>query len=160
MTSGMTVRAQALAKSYGAHPALRGIDLKLRPGVVGLLGPNGAGKSTLIRILATLLGPGVTTPSIRPPSTPSAFLRKEVHRPPLTDDANDGCGLLDREARPESGGLLLDQVPDGCTGIDRHLVIGYRFGHVLMSPDDAEPLFERALPALGVEDEHGPHAET
>jgi ABC-2 type transport system ATP-binding protein len=58
MTSGMTVRAQALAKSYGAHPALRGIDLELRPGVVGLLGPNGAGKSTLIRILATLLAPG------------------------------------------------------------------------------------------------------
>jgi energy-coupling factor transporter ATP-binding protein EcfA2 len=59
MTGGMTVRAQALAKSYGAHPALRGIDLELRPGVVGLLGPNGAGKSTLIRILATLLAPGV-----------------------------------------------------------------------------------------------------
>jgi len=57
MTSGMTVRADALAKTYGRHQALRGIDLELLPGVVGLLGPNGAGKSTLIRILATLLAP-------------------------------------------------------------------------------------------------------
>ena len=57
MTSGMTVRADALAKTYGRHQALRGIDLELLPGVVGLLGPNGAGKSTRIRILATLLAP-------------------------------------------------------------------------------------------------------
>jgi ABC-2 type transport system ATP-binding protein len=37
--------------------AIAGIDLNLRPGVLGLLGPNGAGKSTLMRILATLARP-------------------------------------------------------------------------------------------------------
>jgi ABC-type multidrug transport system ATPase subunit len=37
--------------------ALRGIDLRLTPGVLGLLGPNGAGKSTLMRILATVSRP-------------------------------------------------------------------------------------------------------
>lgn len=37
--------------------ALAGIDLRLRPGVLGLLGRNGAGKSTLMRILATLARP-------------------------------------------------------------------------------------------------------
>jgi ABC-2 type transport system ATP-binding protein len=47
-----------LGKSYGAHPALRGVTLAIEPGdMFGLIGPNGAGKTTLIRILATLLQP-------------------------------------------------------------------------------------------------------
>ena len=47
-----------LGKSYGAHPALRGVTLRIEPGdMFGLIGPNGAGKTTLIRILATLLQP-------------------------------------------------------------------------------------------------------
>lgn len=37
--------------------ALQGLDLQLRPGILGLLGPNGAGKSTLMRMLATLTRP-------------------------------------------------------------------------------------------------------
>jgi ABC-2 type transport system ATP-binding protein len=37
--------------------ALRGVQLSLRPGILGLLGPNGAGKSTLMRILATVTRP-------------------------------------------------------------------------------------------------------
>jgi ABC-2 type transport system ATP-binding protein len=47
-----------LTKRYRSGvEALRGIDLDLRPGVIGLLGPNGAGKSTLLRIIATVLRP-------------------------------------------------------------------------------------------------------
>lgn len=34
--------------------AVEGVELALKPGVVGLLGPNGAGKSTLMRVLSTL----------------------------------------------------------------------------------------------------------
>jgi ABC-2 family transporter/ABC transporter family protein len=41
------------------------VDLEVEEGtVLGLLGPNGAGKTTLIRILATLLMPGMITQTI------------------------------------------------------------------------------------------------
>ncbi len=53
----MTLIVQGLRKSYGATPALRGIDLALGEGVVALLGPNGSGKTTLLRSLATSLRP-------------------------------------------------------------------------------------------------------
>jgi ABC-2 type transport system ATP-binding protein len=45
-----------VAKSYGDHPVLRGVDLTVPTGTVyALLGPNGAGKTTLVRILSTLI---------------------------------------------------------------------------------------------------------
>lgn len=47
-----------LAKSFGDHRVLAGIDLDIERGsVFSLLGPNGAGKTTMVRILATLTGP-------------------------------------------------------------------------------------------------------
>ncbi len=52
------LQAQALAKSYGARPAVAGLSLRLRAGeIVGLLGPNGAGKSTAVAMLCGLLAP-------------------------------------------------------------------------------------------------------
>jgi oleandomycin transport system ATP-binding protein len=52
------IRADGLAKSFGATRALDGIDLAVPGGtVLGLLGPNGSGKTTTVRILATLLAP-------------------------------------------------------------------------------------------------------
>ncbi|AQZ67596.1 Daunorubicin resistance ABC transporter ATP-binding subunit [[Actinomadura] parvosata subsp. kistnae] len=50
------VRTEGLAKSFGEHRAVDGIDLEVRPGeIFGVLGPNGAGKTTTLRMLATLL---------------------------------------------------------------------------------------------------------
>ncbi|MFD4948244.1 ABC transporter ATP-binding protein [Streptomyces sp. NPDC058239] len=44
--------------SYRQHAVLRGVDLRLRPGVLaGIVGENGAGKTTLLRILAGELRP-------------------------------------------------------------------------------------------------------
>ncbi len=52
------IEADRLAKSYGAHEVLRGVDLQVRPGeIFALLGPNGAGKTTTVRLLATLTPP-------------------------------------------------------------------------------------------------------
>jgi ABC-2 type transport system ATP-binding protein len=54
----VAVRASGLVKTFGATPAVKGVDLIVCAGTVyGLLGPNGAGKTTTIRMLATLLRP-------------------------------------------------------------------------------------------------------
>jgi ABC-2 type transport system ATP-binding protein len=59
------IQVRDLGKSYGAHPALRGVTLEIQAGdMFGLIGPNGAGKTTLIRILATLLQPSSGTASV------------------------------------------------------------------------------------------------
>ncbi|MCU1476431.1 MAG: ATP-binding cassette protein [Subtercola sp.] len=50
------VEAHGLVKTFGAHRAVDGVDLRVKTGTVyGVLGPNGAGKTTTIRMLATLL---------------------------------------------------------------------------------------------------------
>jgi ABC-2 type transport system ATP-binding protein len=65
MPSDLAVETRALRKSYGDVHALRGVDLRVEPGVVfGLLGPNGAGKTTAVRILTTLLQPDEGTASV------------------------------------------------------------------------------------------------
>jgi heme exporter protein A len=52
------VRITKLAKRFGHHRALAGVDLRLDAGrVCALLGPNGAGKTTLLGILSTLVRP-------------------------------------------------------------------------------------------------------
>jgi ABC-2 type transport system ATP-binding protein len=50
------VRTEGLAKSFGGHAALSGLDLEVAEGeVLGYLGPNGSGKTTTIRLLLGLL---------------------------------------------------------------------------------------------------------
>lgn len=47
------LRVTSLHKAFSGVPALRGVDLDVRPGEIhGLLGANGSGKSTLIKVLA------------------------------------------------------------------------------------------------------------
>jgi ABC-2 type transport system ATP-binding protein len=53
-----TIEAAELAKAFGRHRVLDGLDLCVQAGqVFALLGPNGAGKTTTVRILSTLLSP-------------------------------------------------------------------------------------------------------
>jgi ABC-2 type transport system ATP-binding protein len=55
MSDTFVLEAKGLAKQYGRHVAVDGIDLQVRAGeVIGLLGPNGAGKTTTILMLLGL----------------------------------------------------------------------------------------------------------
>lgn len=56
----LALEARGLVKIFRGmkHPALSGVDLKIRSGTIfGFLGPNGAGKTTAISIMSTLLKP-------------------------------------------------------------------------------------------------------
>ena len=58
----MIVETTALAKRYGDHIALDGVDLAVpRGSIYGLVGPNGAGKTTLLGILSGLRRPTAGT---------------------------------------------------------------------------------------------------
>ena len=53
-----TITAEGLRRTFGAVPAVDGVDLHIPGGrIFGFLGPNGAGKSTLVKILTTILNP-------------------------------------------------------------------------------------------------------
>src|SRR5690606_29161354 len=50
------IRIEALQKSYGDKPVLKGVDLEAYAGeVIGYIGPNGAGKSTTVKVLTGLI---------------------------------------------------------------------------------------------------------
>jgi ABC-2 type transport system ATP-binding protein len=56
--AGAAVEARELARRFGAHVALAGLDLRVEPGeAFGLLGANGAGKTTFLRLVTGFLLP-------------------------------------------------------------------------------------------------------
>ena len=78
-----------LSKSFGGLPALRDVDIEIRPHeVVGLVGENGAGKSTLMKILAGVQQP--TSGSLRRDGVPFV-----VHNP--REAAALGIGMVFQE---------------------------------------------------------------
>jgi len=52
------IQLQGITQAYGAHVALRGVDLEVAPGeVFGIIGRSGAGKSSLVRTINLLNRP-------------------------------------------------------------------------------------------------------
>jgi D-methionine transport system ATP-binding protein len=52
------IQLQGITQAYGAHEALRGVDLEVAPGeVFGIIGRSGAGKSSLVRTINLLNRP-------------------------------------------------------------------------------------------------------
>jgi ABC-2 type transport system ATP-binding protein len=57
-SSTTTILARGLTRRFGAHSAVKNVDLELRRGeVLGFLGPNGAGKTTTMQMLTGNLAP-------------------------------------------------------------------------------------------------------
>ncbi|HWA47554.1 MAG TPA: ATP-binding cassette domain-containing protein, partial [Dongiaceae bacterium] len=56
--SGLSLRFEGAAKSYGSVDALKPTDLTVAPGeFLTLLGPSGSGKTTLLNLAAGYLEP-------------------------------------------------------------------------------------------------------
>src|ERR671916_434637 len=69
------ILARGLRKTYGAHVAVEGVDLRIERGeIVAFLGPNGAGKTTTIKMLTGLLQPTGGT---------AAILGHDIERDPI-----------------------------------------------------------------------------
>ncbi len=52
------IEVRGLARRFGDHPAVAGLDFDVAPGeLFGLVGPDGAGKTTTLRMLAGVLRP-------------------------------------------------------------------------------------------------------
>ena len=52
------IELEGLVKRFGAHVAVDGLSLSVRPGeIFGFLGPNGAGKTTTVKMITGLLKP-------------------------------------------------------------------------------------------------------
>jgi ABC-2 type transport system ATP-binding protein len=69
------ILARGLRKTYGAHVAVEGVDLRIERGeIVAFLGPNGAGKTTTIKMLTGLL---------QPTGGAAAILGHDIERDPI-----------------------------------------------------------------------------
>lgn len=106
------IEARGLVKSFGAHPALRGVDLTVAEGeLFALIGPDGAGKTTFFRLVAGVLTP--TAGAVR--RDPGATFGLVPQRFSLYEDltVDENLALRARlysvpaeEARPRAAELL------------------------------------------------------
>lgn len=66
-SSPPVLEVQGVHKSFGATPALRGIDLSVSRGeVLAVMGPSGSGKSTLLHCMAGVFTPDTGAITYRP----------------------------------------------------------------------------------------------
>jgi len=125
------VAVAGLAKAFGRHQVLSGLDLDVPAGsLTAILGPSGSGKTTLLRVLAGFERADAGTVRIGPALADGlgTFLPPERRRigyvpqegslfPHLTVAANVGFGLP-RRGRAQRSAQLLEAV--GLAGFARH----------------------------------------
>jgi ABC-2 type transport system ATP-binding protein len=106
------ITARSLAKSFGSHAALRGIDLTIDRGeLFALIGPDGSGKTTFFRLVAGLILPTSGTIE-RKTSVPFGFVPQRFSMyEDLTVDENLRLrarlySVPDADARQRSADLL------------------------------------------------------
>ena len=106
------IEIRGLAKSYGAHQALKDVTLSIRPGeFVVVLGPSGAGKSTLLRCINRLAEPtggeivveGTPFRSERPRPAPAPAQRR--HDLPAAQSGEAAERAEERAGRPHGRSL-------------------------------------------------------
>ncbi|MDO3411990.1 ABC transporter ATP-binding protein [Saccharibacillus sp. CPCC 101409] len=81
-TQGMSLRGVGFTYKNSEKPALRQVDLEVRPGeLVAVVGASGCGKSTLLHVLAGLYAPTEGTVDIRNAALngPAVFVAQEPH---------------------------------------------------------------------------------
>jgi ATPase subunit of ABC transporter with duplicated ATPase domains len=79
MPPSFSLVARDVARSFGGHAALDGVDLTISPRTrVGVVGPNGSGKTTLLRVMAGLdrVDRGAVTRT--PPTLRVGYLAQEA----------------------------------------------------------------------------------
>ena len=124
-----TAELTNVAKTFGAHAALRNVTLTLTPGTITLvLGENGAGKSTLLRLLAGLSAP--THGTLQLFGAPAAQSRHRIaymaHAPMLYDEltAMENLRYFAKLARTGSACACASGSPEmalRAVGLDPHL---------------------------------------
>jgi ABC-2 type transport system ATP-binding protein len=106
------IEARGLVKSFGAHPALRGVDLAVGDGeLFALIGPDGAGKTTFFRLVAGVLTPTAGTVRRAPDATFGLVPQRFSLYEDLTVDENLDLrarlySVPPAEARPRAADLL------------------------------------------------------
>ena len=118
-------------KSFGSHPALRGIDLTVERGeLFALIGPDGAGKTTFFRLVAGLIRPtsGTVERSTKVPFgfVPQRFsmyedltvdenlrLRARLYSVPDADANQRSADLLERVGLSQFRGRLGGELSGG-----------------------------------------------
>jgi energy-coupling factor transport system ATP-binding protein len=117
----LEIRHARFAYARGAEPAVRDVDLEVRPGErVALVGPNGCGKSTLLRLMAGVLRPGAGSIVVggadprRLPAPLLARLTGLVFQDPelgfLADTVAEEIGLGLDPARATAAAALLERL--------------------------------------------------
>jgi ABC-2 type transport system ATP-binding protein len=120
-SGGVRVEARGLSRSFGSHPALADVSLRIERGeTFGLLGANGAGKTTFIRLVTGYLLPSsgsVLVDGLSPRDNPRAVHQRigfAAERPKLYPDLRVGQFLrFAGGLRGLSGAALAEAVSRG-----------------------------------------------